>query len=178
VAWLKDPAWRSRFLAGDRALIEDIYRATFEEVRRATARVLREPADRDAVVHDVFVEILSSAQLRESYRGGHLSAWLGAIARHHALDFARRQSYLTELSAATAGAEMAAKVDPMDELRREVIRYAAGMHPERRRMVELRYLEGRTQMEAAAILGKPRSTVEDWEHQFREAFRGFLGGKG
>jgi hypothetical protein len=31
-------------------------------------------------------------------------------------------------------------------------------------------------MEAAAVLGMPRSTLEDWEHQFKRALRAFLAG--
>ncbi len=34
-----------------------------------------------------------------------------------------------------------------------------------------------TQREAAAILGKPRSTLEDWEHQFKRALQAHLAGK-
>jgi RNA polymerase sigma-70 factor (ECF subfamily) len=155
-------------------VIEEIYRATFEEVRRAAGAILHEPADRDAVVHEVYLELLSSRALRESHRGGQMGAWLGAIARHQALDFARRESRLTELSAAE---ELTARADPLTDLRRELVRFAEGLDPERRRLVQLRYVEGMTQMEAAAILGKPRSTLEDWEHQFKRALSAHVAGK-
>ena len=174
MTWLRDPGWRERFLRGDKDVIEEIYRATFDEVRRAAGTVLHEPADRDAVVHEVYLELLSSRDLRESHRGGQLGAWLGAIARHQALDFARRESRLTDLSAVD---EASAKHDPMQELRRELVRFASRLDPERQRLVQLRYIEGMTQMEAAAILGKPRSTLEDWEHQFKRALQAHLAGK-
>jgi RNA polymerase sigma factor (sigma-70 family) len=174
VTWLRDPGWRERFLRGDKDVIEEIYRATFEEVRRAAGTVLHEPADRDAVVHEVYLELLESRELRESHRGGALGAWLGAIARHQALDFARRESRLTDLSAVD---EVSIKSDGLTDLRRELIRFAERMDPERRRLVELRYVEGMTQMEAAAILGKPRSTLEDWEHQFKRALMAHVAGK-
>jgi RNA polymerase sigma factor (sigma-70 family) len=155
-------------------VIEDIYRTTFEEVRRAAGTVLHEPADRDAVVHEVFLQLLSSRELRASHRGGQLGAWLGAIARHQALDFVRRESRLTDLSAVD---EASSRIDPLDELRRELVRFAARFDPERQRLIQLRYIEGMTQMEAAAVLGKPRSTLEDWEHQFRRALNAHLAGK-
>jgi len=174
VTWLRDEGWRDRFLGGDKDVIEEIYRATFEEVRRAAGTVLHEPADRDAVVHEVYLELLSSRELRESHRGGSMGAWLGAIARHQALDFARRESRLTDLSAVD---EMSAKTDGISDLRRELARFAEQLDPERRRLVQLRYIEGMTQMEAAAILGKPRSTLEDWEHQFKRALSAHVAGK-
>jgi RNA polymerase sigma-70 factor (ECF subfamily) len=174
VTWLRDAEWRDRFLRGDKDVIEEIYRATFEEVRRAAGSVLHEPADRDAVVHEVYLELLSSRELRESHRGGQMGAWLGAIARHQALDFARRESRLTDLSAVD---EVSAKSDPVADLRRELVRFAARLDPERQRLIQLRYVEGLTQMEAAAILGKPRSTLEDWEHQFKRALQAHLAGK-
>ena len=159
-------------------MIEEIYTATFEEVRRAAGTVLHEPADRDAVVQEVFLELLEKRDLRESHRGGAMGAWLGAIARHQALDFARRESRLTDLSAVDeASAAAMSKSDPVQDLRRELVRFASKLDPERQRLIQLRYVEGMTQMEAAAVLGKPRSTLEDWEHQFKRALHAHVTGK-
>jgi RNA polymerase sigma factor (sigma-70 family) len=174
VTWIDDSAWRERFLRGDKDVIEEIYRATFEDVRRAAGTVLHEPADRDAVVHEVYLQLMSSRPLRESHRGGQMSAWLGAIARHQALDFARRESRLVDISTIE---QAPAKVDPLEDLRREIVRFAARLDPERQRLIQLRYVEGMTQMEAAAVLGKPRSTLEDWEHQFKRALHAHVTGK-
>jgi len=151
--------------------MEQIYRETFQEVRGAAGSVLREPADRDAVVHEVFLELLSSRDLRESHRGGKLGAWLGAIAKHRALDFVRREGRLTELSTSE---ETAPGPDPLEDFRRELIRFAARLDPQRRRLVELRYIAGMTQMEAAAAMGMSRSTLEDWERQLKESLHDFL----
>jgi RNA polymerase sigma factor (sigma-70 family) len=103
-----------------------------------------------------------------------MGSWLGAIARHQALDFARRESRLTDLSVID---EAASKSDPLEDLRRELVRFSARLDPERQRLIQLRYVEGMTQMEAAAVLGKPRSTLEDWEHQFKRALTAYLAGK-
>jgi RNA polymerase sigma factor (sigma-70 family) len=174
VAWLGDPDWRDRFVRGDQSVIEEIYRTTFAEVRRAAGGVLREPADRNAVVHDVFLQLIASRELRQSYRGGRIGSWLGAIARHQSLDFVRRERWFTDLSAID---QAAAKTDLLDELRRELVRFAARMDPERRRLVQLRYIEGMTQVEAATALGMSRSTLEAWEHQFERALQVFLRGE-
>jgi RNA polymerase sigma factor (sigma-70 family) len=155
-------------------VIEEIYRTTFDDVKRAAGTVLHEPADRDAVVHEVYVQLLESRALRESHRGGQMGAWLGAIARHQALDFARRESRLVDLSAID---QASTSVDPLDDLRREIVRFASRLDPEKQQLIRLRYVEGMTQMEAAAVLGKPRSTLEDWEHQFKRALAAHVAGK-
>jgi RNA polymerase sigma factor (sigma-70 family) len=144
--------------------MEAVYREAFETVRRAAGRVLREPADRDAIVHEVFTELVSSRRLRDSYRGGDLGSWLGAIARHRALDLARREQRLTDLSALD---EAAVATDPLEEFRSDLERFAARLEPQKRQLVELRFVAGMTQVEAAAQLGMPRSTLEDWERQIK-----------
>lgn len=167
----RDLDWQARFLRGDKDVIEDIYKRTFDQIRQAAGGVLRDAADRDAVVHDVFVDLLADRSLRESHRGGEIGAWLAAIARHRALDFVRRQRRLTDLSAVAEGPTAA---DPLSELRDELRRFGARLNPQRQRLLELRYLQGMTQMEAAAAFGVPRSTLEDWERQLRRLLVDFL----
>jgi RNA polymerase sigma-70 factor (ECF subfamily) len=164
VARSSDTSWEARFLRGDNDVIEDVYRQTFEAVRRAAGRVLREPADRDAVVHEVYAQLVSSRRLRQSYQGGAIGGWLAVIARHRALDFVRRESRLTDLSALD---EMPTAGDPLADFRRELQRFADRLDPQRRRVLELRFLAGMTQVEAAAQLGIPRSTLEDREREIK-----------
>jgi RNA polymerase sigma-70 factor (ECF subfamily) len=170
--WLRsDVGWQVRFLRGEPDVIEDVYRRTFEQVRRAAGGVIREPADRDSVVHETFLELLSSRRLRESYRGGELAAWLGAIARHRALDYVRRQGRLTDLSEVREAEPYA---DTVGELRGDIRRFAARLDPKQRELLELRYFAGMTQVEAASALGMPRSTLEDWERHLKRLLKDFL----
>jgi RNA polymerase sigma factor (sigma-70 family) len=155
--------------------MEQVYRETFQEVRGAAGSVLREPADRDAVVHEVYLDLLARRDLRESHRGGRLGAWLSSIARHRALDFVRREGRLTELPATE---EPAPAPDPLDDFRRELLRFATRLPPQRRRLIELRYIAGMTQMEAAAAMGMSRSTLEDWEREVKESLHEFLAPEG
>ena len=151
--------------------MESVYRDTFEGVRRAAGRILREPADCDSIVQQVYADLVGSKKLRETYAGGDLGAWIGAIARHRALDFARRERRLTGLEA--AGEPMAA-ADPLADFRHELARFAETLDPQRREVLELRFLAGLTQMEAAARLGMPRSTLEDWERQIKRRLEAYL----
>jgi RNA polymerase sigma-70 factor (ECF subfamily) len=158
------------FVRGDRDRLESIYRQTFTQVRRAVAGVLREPADRDAIVQQVYLELIAERRLRESYRGGSMAAWLSAIARHRALDYARRQRRLTPLG------EHEEPTEPTlaDELRRELLRFAARLDPSRRTLLELRFVQGLTQVEAAKVLSIPRSTLESREHELKALLRAYL----
>ena len=92
-----NPQWDADFRQGDREVMESVYRSTFAAVRRATGKILREPADCDSIVQQVFTDLVESRKMREGYAGGDLAAWLCAIARHRALDFARRERRLTDL---------------------------------------------------------------------------------
>jgi RNA polymerase sigma factor (sigma-70 family) len=164
----------TRFLRGDRDVLEQIYRDSFEAVRRAAGRVLREPADRDGVVQQVFTEVVSSRTLRATFQGGdlsNLSSWLSAIARHKAIDFARRERRLTDFSALP---EPSVSEGPLDDFRHELERFARRLPEDRRRVLELRFVAGMTQVEAAAALGMPRSTLEDWERQIKRALEEYL----
>jgi RNA polymerase sigma factor (sigma-70 family) len=168
-----NPAWDAHFRQGDREVMESVYRTTFAVVRRAAGKVLREPADCDSIVQQVFADLVASRKMREGYAGGDLSAWLCAIARHRALDFARRERRLTDLDAA---GEPAASADPLEDFRQDLTRFALTLEPDRRLVLELRYLAGLTQVEAASRLGMPRSTLEDWERDIKRRLAVYLVG--
>jgi RNA polymerase sigma-70 factor (ECF subfamily) len=154
-------------------VIEAVYRETFAAVCRTAGRVLHEPADRDAGVHEVFTELCSCRRLRESFRGGGeaISGWLGGIARHRAIDFARRENRLTDLSAID---EPVAAADGLAEFRQDLERFATRLDPQRRLLLELRFVAGMTQVEAAERLAMPRSTLEDWERELKRQLQEHL----
>lgn len=164
--------WEARFKRGDRDVMERLYRDTFDGVRRVVGRVLREPADRDNVVHQVFAEVIARKDLRESYRGGEVSAWLASMARHKAIDFARRESRLEELP--PEGLEEPPEDGDLRAFREDLRRFAERLAPDMRRLLELRFLMGLTQMETAAEMQVPRSTLEDREHALKKQLRAYL----
>ena len=170
-----DPFWEARFHRGEKDVMETVYRDNFDAVRRAAARILSEPADRDTIVQQVFVDLCSSRRMRESWSGTSLTAWLCTIARNQAIDFARREKRLTDLSALENTA--AAAPDPLQEFRQELARFAERLDSSRRQLLELRFVRGLTQVEAAGQLGMPRSTLEDWERELRNQLAAHLLGK-
>lgn len=167
-----EPIWEARFHRGERDVMESVYRENFDAVRRAVARVLPEPADRDTIVQQVFADLCASRRMRESWKGTGLGAWLRTIARNQAIDFARRERRLTDLSAVENAAGPAP--DPLQEFRQELLRFAERLDPARRTLLELRFIEGLTQVEAAGRIGMPRSTLEDWEREIRSRLAAHL----
>jgi RNA polymerase sigma factor (sigma-70 family) len=132
------------------------------------------PAEAESVVHDVFVELLRNPELRGRFVGGSLFAWLRQIARLKALEHLRRvrRDVPAELP------DLAASPEPELEARDVLTRFLNKFVPERQReFFTLRFLHKHTQVEVAARLGVPRSTLEGWEHGLVEKLRDFvLGG--
>jgi len=85
----QDAPWLERFHAGEREVIEGCYRDHFRVVENAVGQVLR-GADKETVIHEVFLQLMSRAELRRGFSGGGFSAWLATVARHQAIDFWRR----------------------------------------------------------------------------------------
>jgi RNA polymerase sigma factor (sigma-70 family) len=132
------------------------------------------PIEADAVVQEVFVALLRE-ELRARFLGGDLAAWLAEITRRKALQQRQRQQRLgrEQPLASEQGDGPSAEEDLAA---RDLIRRFLAAHvPEaQRRFFELRFLERRTQVEAAALLGIARSTLEGWEHRLSRALRAFV----
>src|SRR4051794_41920390 len=81
---------QKRFHECDREFLGLLYRETYDAVDRAVGRVLR-GADRETVVHDVYLRLLTKPELRRSFTGGSMRSWLMTIAHNLAGGFLRRQ---------------------------------------------------------------------------------------
>ena len=85
----QDAHWLDRFHAGERAVLGECYRDHFRVVESAVGQVLR-GADKETVIHDVFLQLLAREELRRGFTGGSFTAWLATTARHQAIDYRRR----------------------------------------------------------------------------------------
>ena len=140
----------------------------------AAGRVLRE-VDAETVSHEVFHRLLASPEMRASFGGGNLGAWLARIATNQAIDYRRRHAREEALSptlAAEAPEEhetdrLAARV-LVERFRRE--RLPAKWHA----VFEARFLKQLGQREAAAALGMRRTTLMYQEHRIRGMLRQFV----
>ena len=167
--------WVDRFHAGERHVLEEVYRENFAAVDQAVGSVLQ-GADRETVIHEVFLRVLNSESFRRSYQGGDLGAWLATVARHHAIDYARRRN-----RESPSGAEVGHDLSDGDLLaracearllverfRREVL------PPQWQGVFETRFLQNLTQHEAARVLNKRRTTLAYQELRIRSLLRKFL----
>jgi RNA polymerase sigma-70 factor (ECF subfamily) len=178
-----DVAALARFHAGESAALERCYREHFHDVMSAAARVIS-GADAETVVHEVFYRLLTSREMRESFSGGSLGAWLARVARNAALDHARKRarevpdggrSLDVQRETAHDGHDESERVDAkllVDRFRRE------RLPPEWRGVFDARFLRRMPQRDAASELGIPRSTLAHQEQRIRALLQAFLLGGG
>jgi RNA polymerase sigma factor (sigma-70 family) len=152
--------------------LERVYRQERAGLLRVARRMVG-LTEAESVIQEVFVELLRNAELRGRFAGGSLSAWLGEITRRKSFEYLRRHG--REIPAETEDRTAAVHTEPHLVARQLVERYLSAHVPEaQRRFFLLRFLEHRTQVEAAAALGLPRSTLEGWEHKLAAALRRFI----
>jgi RNA polymerase sigma-70 factor, ECF subfamily len=168
-----DEAWLRRFHAGEAEILEECYRGCFATVERAMGSILS-GADRETATHEVFARLISSEGLRRAFRGGSLAAWIGTVARNHAIDLRRR---LAREANAPVGEE-GAGIDAWErsaEAHLLVERFRQEHLPlEWTGVFELRFLAQLPQRDAASRLGIGRTTLAYRELRIRRLLRQFL----
>jgi RNA polymerase sigma factor (sigma-70 family) len=158
------------FHAGHENVIRAIYVEHGGTLLRETQRYAGK-AEAESVVHDVFVELLRNRALRTQFVGGALAAWLRQIARLKALEYLRR---VRRQPPPWLGPEAHSGEGTL-EARDVLTRFLAAEVPEaQRQFFGMRFLARQTQVEIAAHLGIPRSTLEGWEHRLVEKLRAFV----
>jgi RNA polymerase sigma factor (sigma-70 family) len=167
-----DPDLES-FWRGDEVTIEAVYRSYARRLFGA-ARAVVGDAEAESMVHEVFVELIRNPELRARFTGGSLGAWLGSIARLKSLEHLRRTGRSPPREDRAADPSSSSP-EPRLEARDLLLRFCeAHVAPEQAEFFRRRFLDGRTQVEAAAALGIPRSTLEGWEHRLSERLRRFI----
>jgi RNA polymerase sigma-70 factor, ECF subfamily len=167
--------WLERFHAGDRPVLEEIYQQHFPRVDGAVSSVLA-GADRETVVHELFLRLLRDPAFRRGFRGGNLSAWLSTVARNQAIDYSRRRN-----REAPAGVHLGDRLSSGDELARStearilIERFVRDVLPPAWRDVfQARFIDQLSQAQAAAAVGKRRTTLAYQELRIRRMLRSFL----
>jgi RNA polymerase sigma-70 factor, ECF subfamily len=168
-------SWLERFHAGDRGVLEQIYREHFATVDAAVGSVLT-GADRETLIHEVFFRLLRDESFRRAFRGGDLAAWLAVVGRHQAIDYTRRRN-----RESPAGIDLGSSLPNGEELARSaearllIERFLRDVLPPAWRGVfEARFISHLSQSEAAAALGKRRTTLAYQELRIRQMLRKFL----
>jgi RNA polymerase sigma-70 factor, ECF subfamily len=172
-----DKEWLEAFHAGSREAMTQCYTDHFASVERAVGKVLR-GADKETVIHEVFLRLLNEEALRRRFVGGSMRAWIGALAKNHAIDYWRRQQHETPagdhediLEDATDTTALEAGV----EARMMIQRFREACLPKKwERVFDLRFVQQLDQGEVARILGMHRTTLIYQEFRLRQLLRKFF----
>jgi RNA polymerase sigma-70 factor (ECF subfamily) len=153
--------------AGDASALSALYDHHAAGVLGICLRILRDRAEAEEVLGDVFLEVWRRKERYDPSRGG-VAAYLVTLARARALDRlrARARRLVREVGAAEdlAGA-MATDPSPLEgavarETRRQVLQAMEALSPEQRRTLELTFFDGLSHREVAAALGEPLGTIK------------------
>jgi len=160
-----------RVAAGDQAAFADWYDATSTMVFGMVLRVLRDRAQAEEVVQEVYVEAWRLASRFDPARGSSL-AWLNTMAHRRAVDRVRSAQRTLQRDALAAiddppGPDPSDVAMQHDECRRarDAVEKLSTVQ---REVIELAYFQGHTHHEIAALLDIPLGTAKT---RIRDALR-------
>jgi RNA polymerase sigma-70 factor (ECF subfamily) len=145
-----------RLAEGEHEALGEVYDLYAGLVNALALRILRDTADAEDVVQEVFVQVWRQASRFDPSRGTP-EAWLCTMARTRALDRLRRRASRREEPEDAAPATTTA---PGSAEAIAVRKALGGLSEDQRRALELAYYEGLTQSEIAERLGEPLGTVK------------------
>ncbi len=163
-----DAELMARLAAGQIAALEAVYDRYSALVFSVSLRILNDRQLAEDVVQEVFLRLWRSPTSYDPERGRFIS-WLMSVTRNRALDEQRRRSRRLRVEERDdePGREVVAHdaEDPqasavLDEERRVVREAIACLPAEQRRVLELAYFRGLTQVEIAGETGDPLGTVK------------------
>jgi RNA polymerase sigma-70 factor (ECF subfamily) len=145
-----------RLAGGDHAALAEVYDRYSGLVNGLALRILRNTAEAEEVIQEVFLQIWRQAVRYDPTRGS-AEAWICTIARTRALDRLRRRTSRREDSdeALPGATDMPRTVEAL-----AVRKALQSLSPDQRTALELAYYEGLTQSEIALRLGEPLGTVK------------------
>jgi RNA polymerase sigma-70 factor (ECF subfamily) len=166
---------RARALEAD--ALNELYRRYANAVFRYIFYRINDAAAAEDLTGDVFVKAIEGLP---SYQetGRPFESWLYSIARARVIDYYRRQQVrrsapLNEALAADERADPDALAVQRDEIRR--VQAALGqITEEQQQVVLLRFINGRSLLEVAEILGRSEGAIKALQHRALAALRRVL----
>ncbi len=158
----------ARVAKRERAAFEQLY-DRYSNILYATAmKFLKEDADAQDVVQDVFIQIWDKAKLYDPAKGKPLT-WALTLTRNRSIDriraIQRRTRLRDDFEKETVVDESAGVREALSGVdaseKSQILRDAVGrLSPEQRNVIELAFFSGFTQSEIADRLGEPLGTVK------------------
>jgi RNA polymerase sigma-70 factor (ECF subfamily) len=169
---MQDPAedieLHERLLRGDTGAFEELYRRYASHAYGLAYRVTRQQNLAQDVVHDAFLALWRAPEAYDRARGTFRTFFLSMV-HHRGVDLVRREQRLRARTEKAANLEPPADEDPADAVveagylavRRKEVREALTTLPDpQRQVLEMAYLDGKTQVQIADELAIPLGTVK------------------
>jgi RNA polymerase sigma-70 factor (ECF subfamily) len=160
-----------RIVARDAAALADLYDRHSRLLFGLILRIVRDRAEAEEILQEVFIRVWTRAELYDSRLGGP-ATWLVRLARNCAIDRLRARRVreavngpafdeaMPEPPASDAAIRTPEALVIEDERRGKVIDALASLTPEQRRLIEAAFFEGYTHSELAKRFGLPLGTVK------------------
>lgn len=158
----------ARIAKRERAAFEELY-GRYANILYATAmKFLKEDADAQDVVQDVFIQIWDKAKLYDPAKGKPLT-WALTLTRNRSIDriraIQRRTRLRDDFEKETVPDESAGVREALSGVdaseKNQILRDAVSqLSPQQRKVIELAFFRGLTQSEIAEKLGEPLGTVK------------------
>jgi RNA polymerase sigma-70 factor (ECF subfamily) len=158
----------SQVAAGDEAAFADLFRLLSPRVLGLVRRVVRDQAQAEEIVQEVFVEVWRTATRFEPGRGS-AETWVTMLAHRRAVDRVRAEQARSERQTRVARQEPVTDSAPeilvLDEIGTELdtrrVRAAlAGLTRLQREAIELAFYGGYTYPQVASVLDVPLGTIK------------------
>ena len=158
----------ARITKRERVAFEELY-TRYSNILYATAmKFLKEDADAQDVVQDVFIQIWDKAKLYDPAKGKPLT-WALTMTRNRSIDriraIQRRTRLRDDFEKETVADESAGIREALSGVdaseKTQILRDAvARLSPEQRKVIDLAFFGGLTQSEIADRLGEPLGTIK------------------
>ncbi|MFM8789457.1 MAG: sigma-70 family RNA polymerase sigma factor [Chthoniobacterales bacterium] len=157
-----------RIALGERAAFEALYDRYVNILYASALKFVKEDADAQDVVQDVFIQIWDKAKLYDPAKGKPLT-WALTLTRNRSIDriraIQRRTRLRDEFEAETVMDESVGVREALSGVdaseKGQILRAAVSqLSPQQKKVIELAYLGGLTQTEIAEKLGEPLGTVK------------------
>jgi RNA polymerase sigma-70 factor (ECF subfamily) len=157
---VSDAELMERVCANDQLAMAEVFDRYGSLVYSVALRVLRDPAQAEDVMQEIFFQVWKSPQSFVQVKGS-LGAWLAVVARNRAIDSLRRRRPTDSVDDVIlpAATNLASEVErnSMMEKVRVVLK---GLPQEQQKTVELAFFEGMSHSEIAAKTGDALGTVK------------------
>jgi RNA polymerase sigma-70 factor (ECF subfamily) len=154
-----------RITEGDQGALRELYDAFAGRALAVALRIVKQTAEAEDIVQEVFLDIWKRASQYTPDRGG-VGSWIVAIARNRAIDRIRSVGSAHRVAgAAVSEVPTEPPLDPTtavdDQRARDRVRAALqSLSPGQRKVIELAYFEGLSQSQIASQIGEPLGTIK------------------